>query len=386
MRIAVNTRLLLKDKLEGIGWFTFETLKRITRAHKEHEFIFIFDRKFDPEFIFSDNIIPQVLYPQARHPYLYYLWFEFSIPYILKKYNADLFLSPDGYLSLSSNIKSVAVFHDISFEHYPSDIPPRALRYYKYYFPKFAAKAKRIATVSEYSKQDIVQQYSIDPSKIDVVYNGANENYFPLEEKIILHTKQEITGGSDYFVYIGAIHQRKNIANLLRAFDLFKESDIKNMKLVLVGKKMWWTESLQSAYESMKYREDVIFTGRLETEKLHRVLGSAIALTYISYFEGFGIPLVEAFYSNVPVITSNVTSLPEVAGDAALLVDPFSIPSISEAMQQISSDKKLREELILKGSIRRKLVGIKLLKTYGNVLKMFFNQYRNFSIFLKFNH
>lgn len=353
MRIAVNTRLLLKDRLEGIGWFTYESLKRITLAHPEHDFIFIFDRKYNEEFIFSDNIIPEVIFPQARHPFLYYLWFEYSVPYILKKYKADLFLSPDGYLSLSTKVKSIAVFHDLCFEHYPDDMPGMALKYYKYYFPKFAKKAARIATVSEFSKQDIMQQYGISDENIDVVYNGANESYFPLDSNAISMTKSELTGGSDYFVYVGALHQRKNIDNLFRSFDLFKETDNKNTKLVLVGKKMWWTESLQSAYDSMKYKEDVILTGRLDTEKLHRVLGSAIALTYVSYFEGFGIPVVEAFYANVPVITSNVTSLPEVAGDAALLVDPFSVESIAEAMRKISLDENLRNELLIKGSKRK---------------------------------
>ena len=99
MRIAVNTRLLLKDKLEGIGWFTFETLKRITKNHPEHEFIFLFDRPYDKEFIFSENIIPVVIQPPARHPFLWYLFFEWSIPAALKKYKADIFISPDGWLS-----------------------------------------------------------------------------------------------------------------------------------------------------------------------------------------------------------------------------------------------------------------------------------------------
>jgi hypothetical protein len=98
MGIAVNTRLLLKGKLEGIGWFTFETLKRITQNHPEHEFIFIFDRPFDRDFIFADNVTPVIIGPPARHPLLIYIWFDFQIPKILKKYKADLFLSPDGYL------------------------------------------------------------------------------------------------------------------------------------------------------------------------------------------------------------------------------------------------------------------------------------------------
>ena len=136
MIIAVNTRLLIKDKLEGIGWFTYETLQRITTQHPEHEFFFIFDRAFSDEFIFADNITPIVAFPQARHPVLYYLYFEYSIPRILKKTNADLFLSTDGYIPLSGKTKILNVFHDLNFEHYPEDIPFTDRKFYRHFFPK----------------------------------------------------------------------------------------------------------------------------------------------------------------------------------------------------------------------------------------------------------
>ncbi|MCP4551073.1 MAG: glycosyltransferase family 4 protein, partial [Bacteroidetes bacterium] len=123
MRIAVNTRLLIKNKLEGVGWFTHETLRLITVQHPEHEFYFLFDRDYDNDFIFSDNITPIIIGPQARHPFLYYLWFEKSVPAVLKKLKIDLFLSPDGYLSLRSKIPSINVIHDLNFEHHPNDYP-----------------------------------------------------------------------------------------------------------------------------------------------------------------------------------------------------------------------------------------------------------------------
>ncbi|MCA1760933.1 MAG: glycosyltransferase, partial [Bacteroidales bacterium] len=162
MRIAVNTRLLLKGKLEGMGWFSYETLKRMTRNHPEHEFIFIFDRPYSEEFIFSENITPVVIGPPARHPVLFYFWFEFQIPRVLKKHKADVFLSPDGYLSLKTKVPQLAVIHDISFAHRPQDIPGMKRWYYNYFFPKFARKATRIATVSNYSKTDIAKTYQVD--------------------------------------------------------------------------------------------------------------------------------------------------------------------------------------------------------------------------------
>ncbi|PCJ88413.1 MAG: glycosyltransferase [Flavobacteriales bacterium] len=354
MKIAVNTRLLLEDKLEGIGWFAFETLKRITKNHQEHEFVFIFDRPFSEEFIFSDNVKPVVIGPQARHPLLYYWWFEYSIPKILKKEKADLFLSPDGYLSLASPVRQVQVIHDLNFEHYPQDLPFLERWNYRHFFPKYARKAVRIATVSEFSKNDTVEQYGISPKKITVIYNGANENYRPISEEERQAARKKHAGGKPYFLFIGSLHPRKNVANLFRAFDAFKKSSGNDVQLLIVGEKKWWTGEMRQAFENMEHKTDVVFVGRKGTNELQEIIPSALALVYVSYFEGFGIPIVEAMNCDVPVITSNVTSMPEVVGDAALLVDPFSANSIKDAMLKMASDENLRQSLIEKGRNRRR--------------------------------
>ena len=180
MRIAVNTRFLLPKKMEGFGWYTFETISRIVKKHPEHEFYFFFDRPFDKKFIFASNVTPVVLNPPARHPILFKIWFDRSVTKALKKYQCDAFISPDGYLSLKTNVPQLGVIHDLNFEHHPKDIPASALKYLKNYFPKFAQKADRLCTVSEYSKQDIVKSYGIDPKKIDVTHNGVSDIFRPL--------------------------------------------------------------------------------------------------------------------------------------------------------------------------------------------------------------
>ncbi len=353
MKIAVNTRLLIKDKIEGIGWFKYENMSRITRQHPEHQFYFLFDRPFSREFIFSDNIEPLVVFPQARHPVLYYLWFEQSIPRVLKKINADLFLSPDGYLSLRTNVPSVNVFHDLSFEHFPKDLPFLERKNYRYFFPKYAKKATRIATVSQFSKNDIVERYGVDENKIDLVYSGTNESFKPVDETVKTRIRAEFTQGAPYFLFMGSLHPRKNLARLFTAFDRFKQSDSTGTKLLIVGMKKWWTGDIRAAFENMKHQDDVILPGRVDLKTLNEIVASALAVTYVSYLEGFGLPILEGFHSDTPVITSNVTSMPEVAGDAALLVDPFSISSITNAMTRIANDEDLRQELIRKGRIQK---------------------------------
>ena len=353
MKIAVNTRLLIKDKIEGIGWFKYENLSRITRQHPEHRFYFLFDRPFSNEFIFSDNIEPLVVFPQARHPVLYYLWFEQSIPRVLKKIDADLFLSPDGYLSLRTNVPSVNVFHDLSFEHFPGDIPYLERKNYRYFFPRYARKAIRIATVSQYSKNDIIERYGIDEGKIDLVYSGTNESFKPVDEAVKTRIRSRFTQGAPYFLFMGSLHPRKNLARLFTAFDKFKQTDNTGTRLLIVGMKKWWTGEIRAAFENMQHQEDVILPGRVDLKTLNEIVASALAVTYVSYLEGFGLPILEGFHSDTPVITSNVTSMPEVAGDAALLVDPFSVDSIANAMTRMANDENLRHRLIEKGRIQK---------------------------------
>lgn len=355
MKIAVNTRLLMPGKLDGIGWFTFETLRRIVVDHPEHTFYFIYDRQYSEETIFSDNIVPIVLPPPTRHPILWYFWLEWRIPKVLKTIGADMFLSTDGFISLRSKIPSCAVIHDINFVHRPKDLPFFSRKYYRYFYKKFARKATRLATVSEYSRRDIINNYEIDESKIDLVYNGASKNFHPVKKERIEEIMEEYSGGSPYFVFVGSIHPRKNIRNLLKAFELFKQEYKGDFKLLIVGKKFFLTKAMEEQLQKMKSFEDVKFTGRLKSKELNDVMAAAWALTFVPFFEGFGIPLVEAMNCEIPILASNVTSLPEIAGDAAIYAVPESPGSIRDGMIRLVKEEGLRESLIEKGKKRRKL-------------------------------
>lgn len=353
MKIAVNTRLLLKDKLEGIGWFTYETLKRITSQHPEHEFYFIFDREYDKDFIFAPNVKPIVLAPPTRHPFLWILWFEYRIPRLLKKIGADIFLSTDGYISLRTNIPQIDVIHDINFVHNPKQLPWLTSWYYNKYFVKFAKKATHIGTVSEFSKNDICTTYGIDSEKVTVCYNGSNEQYKPISEgeKKVIHDKY--SRGKKYFVFVGALSPRKNVDGLLRSFEIFKERYNIDYKLLIVGGTLHKTGEIEKVYSEMKHKADVIFTGRLETDELCKVVAASESLVYIPHFEGFGIPLLEAMYAETTVISGNTTSLPEVVGNAALICSPSDYEKVAENMNHIATNEELRNSLIEKGRLQR---------------------------------
>lgn len=353
MRIAVNTRLLLHDRLDGIGWFTAETARRMVLAHPEHEFFFFFDRKPHPEFLFADNVTPVVLCPQARHPVLWYLYFEWSTQMALKRYKIDLYLSPDGMMPLHPKVPTLNVIHDLNFEHASGNLKASHQRYMSHYFPLFARNATRLATVSSYSKKDIAETYGIPAEKIDVVYDGAHSNYRPHSDDEKEAIRQRFTDGHPFVIFISTILKRKNLANLLLAFDKVKEDKgNEELKLVVVGSRVWWQDELESAWNGMKHQSDVIFPGRVEPNDLSALLSAAEMLVYPSYFEGFGIPILEAMYAETAVIASRTTSMPEVGGDAVLYIDPSDIDDIAHAISRLR-DKTLRQEFIEKGRLQR---------------------------------
>lgn len=352
LKIVVNARMLLKDRLDGTGWFAYQTLKRITQAHPETEFVFLFDRKFSQEFIFSDNITPMVVWPPTRHAFLNYIWFQISVKLLLNKLKPDLFLSPDGLLPLGAKCKQLAVVHDINFKHRPQDMQFWTSKFFNHYFPKYTKRATRIAAVSAYTKQDLIAEYHADPNKIDIVYNAADEGFAPITEEKKQQTRQKFAQGNDYFIFVGSISPRKNITRLLEAFELFKKESGSKIKMVIAGAVFWGKANIDKTLDKMYFKNDIIFTGRVNDNELKLLTASALCLTYVPYFEGFGVPLVEAMRSEIPIVSANVTSMPEIAGEAALYVDPFKVEEIKNAMLKIVSDNSLRHNLIEKGKIQ----------------------------------
>lgn len=345
MNIGINARLLLQNKLEGIGWFAYQVLSRMVRNHPEHQFYFFFDRPYAEEFVFGNNVTPIVIGPQARHPALYYIWFNARMAPLLKRYKIDVLFSPEGFIPHRTRIPQIATIHDLAYLHYPEQIDLAHRYWYRRYQPKYANKAEKIVTVSEFTKQDIVQQYGLPEEKIQVVYNAANPIYKPLSAEEKIKVREEISGGRNYFLFVGALHPRKNIINLLKAFVQFKRRQQCVFKLVIVGRMAWQTEEIEEAKRRMPYKEDVIWLGYKSVEELSKIMGAAYALVYPSLFEGFGIPIIEAMACDVPSIVSNTSSMPEVAGTAALLCDPHNPKDIAEKMSMIYKDEHLHRQL-----------------------------------------
>ena len=339
MRIAVNTRFLLKNKLTGLGHFTLEVVRQLVLNHPDDTFIFLFDRPYDSSFVFAPNIEPIIVHPPARATLLFTIWFEWSIPAILRSSKADVFFSPDNFLSLRTRLPTLLVIHDLAYLHTPDGFKGMQLLYYRYFMPKFARRADRIATVSDATRQDILQQYDIATDKVEVVGLGLNEGF----------EFEGITVRQDYFVHLGTIQPRKNVIGLLRAFELYKNRTGRLTKLKFIGGKGWNDEEFYTILDKHSYKQDVELLGYRSNEEISHILNHASALLCVSYFEGFGMPVIEAQRCGCPVIASNTSSLPEASGGAALLVNPSDDNAIADAMKKIMEDSLLRAELIEKG-------------------------------------
>ncbi len=149
MILGVSARVLLDGKLEGIGWFTHEILRRLVAAHPEHEFVFFFDRPFHQQFVYGPNVRPVVVSPPARHPFLWYIWAELTLPRALRKYRCDAFLALDTYIPTKSPIPTISVIHDLGFIHVPQHVPSIARAYFNRFYRTFSRVAARVGTVSE---------------------------------------------------------------------------------------------------------------------------------------------------------------------------------------------------------------------------------------------
>ena len=220
MVIAVNTRFLVKDESDGYGNIIYETFSRITKLHPEHTFIFIFDKPWHDSFIFSKNVIPVVTGPHARHPAQWYIWYNIKIPVVLKRYKAEVFVSPDGICSLTTRIPQCLLIYDLAFLHDSSFMNGSHFLFYKKFTHRFIKKSTTIVTLSGFTKANIIKQYKTDPGKIEVVYGGVNENFIPVPDEEKENVKAKYADGTEYFIYTGEIGSNKNLLKNYRAFVL----------------------------------------------------------------------------------------------------------------------------------------------------------------------
>lgn len=250
----------------------------------------------------------------------------------------------------SLRCRSVLTVHDVCYEQFPQFFRPAVRRQMKLLVPWSCKRADHIITVSESSKRDIVRLYGIDPSRVTVTYPGAGDLFRPIDRSCARERISKQYGiNAPFLLYVGNLEPRKNLARLLQAFSELRREEKIGHKLVIVGQAAWMFNDILDILRRDGLSSEVILTGYVPTEDLPSFYSAAEVMVYPSLFEGFGLPVVEAMSCGTPVITSCGSSLEEIASDAALLIDPYSVSSIAGAIATLANDAALRKTLALAG-------------------------------------
>ena len=252
----------------------------------------------------------------------------------------------------------VVSIHDLSFEHLPQTFKWRSRKQLRITVRRTARQASQVIALSEHGRNDIVDTYQVSPERISVIPLSAGDQFRPItNEDELQRVRQTYAIKGEYMLSVGAIQPRKNLSRLVAAYARLRHArpEVKLPKLVLAGKCAWLYDETLRTIEELQLSDSIILTGYVPQSDLPALYSGAICFIYPSYFEGFGLPPLEAMKCGVPVIVGDRTSLPEVVGDAAVLVDPFDVDALAAAIEKVISDSDLRTELGLKGLGRAKL-------------------------------
>ncbi len=344
MRIGVDTRLIHYQPA-GISRYTWHLLQALAELDNDDEFIVFQHRKHRSPLIQQANFRRATLFAPVHH--------RLEQPLLaaeLVRFRLDLLHSTDFIPPLYTTIRSVITVHDLAFLHYPHFLTTESAAYYGQ-IDKAVVKAAHIIVPSEYTRQDLIAQLGAPADKVTVIHEAANPIFRPLPYAETLRAVQERYGLSDRFILcVGTIEPRKNISGLLKAFaHLRNKYTPGDVMLAIAGGKGWLYEETLELVKSLNLEAHVRFLGRVPDEDLHQLYVAARCHIHPAHYEGFGLPPLEAMACGTPTIVSNVSSLPEVVGDAALLVNPLDIEEIAVAMQRLLTDDDLHVELSEKG-------------------------------------
>lgn len=271
-------------------------------------------------------------------------WTQIGLPFNLyfNKPRPDVFFSPTHYAPRFCPVPTVVSVMDLSYIFYPEMFNKKDLYQLKSWTQYSVEKAKKVLTISNASRNDIIKQYKLDQKKVVVTHLGLK----PTEGKNDMGVDKKYGIDGEYILFVGTLQPRKNIIRLIEAFSKLNE---KKIELVIAGKKGWMFDEILETPEKLGIKDKVKFLEFVPNEDLPSLYSKALCFVLPSLYEGFGLPVLEAMANKCPVITSNVSSLPEAGGDAALYVDPENVGDIVAKMEKVISDGKLREQMIKKG-------------------------------------
>jgi len=324
----------------GSGEFCFQLLSALPGIDKTNEYSIFLPLKPALDMPKESSKWQYVVFHSRK------LWTLLGLSGKLKKYKPDVFFSPTHYLPLSVACPSVIAILDVSYLYYPGLFKKKDLYQLKFWGGFSIKKAKKIITISNSSKNDIIKMYKVNPDKIAVVYPGIKKDLGIKNKDLKMTDLNEKYGiSSPYILFVGTLQPRKNIARLVEAFSKLKSG----VNLVVIGKKGWQFEDILTSPKKYGVEKRVKFLDSVSDEELPSFYKNALCFVLPSLYEGFGLPILEAMQYGCPVLTSNVSSLPEAGGDAAMYFNPEDTADIAEKIDKVISDSKLRDEMVKKG-------------------------------------
>lgn len=356
MNILIDTRVLSRGGVSGIEEYTRFMIQHLLDADTKNHYDFFYSgirrHPFPENWRRNNTSVIEVNLPNKLIETSMRL---FGVPHAETK-NTNVVFSPHfNFLPAPKTAKRVITFHDLSFVHFPELYPLRKRFWHAQQdYRKQAECADALIAVSEFTRQDIITTFNIPESRVHTVYSGVNPFYQKLEcthESITRMLTNDERLAKPFLLFVGTIEPRKNISGIIKAFDAIKSNPFhRELRLIIAGKRGWLCDTIFRDALRAKWSSDIMFWGEASHEELRVLYNLAEGFVYPSFFEGFGFPPLEAQACGTPVITSNRSSLPEIVGSSALLVDPWKVTEIAAAMNLVLRDGRMKRELVERGS------------------------------------
>lgn len=347
MKIGIDCRTILnplKGERAGVGYYTYYLVKHLLKLDKKNQYVLFFDYRVKDTSPFKQKNVVIKYFPFSQ--YKKFLPFSYShmlISAFLIRENLDLYHSPANVIPYAYNKPSVVTVHDLAIYKHPKFFPSGQKFSTKFLVPKSLKKTKKIIAVSETTKKDIVKLFKIPAAKIKVIYEGFAGDKVKVAEAATL---KKYKLASPYILFVGTIEPRKNLVGLIQAFaEVNKDRRLKNYQLILAGAEGWKDEKVFKTIQDLKLGMKIKYLGYVSHDDKLNLMRRATCFVFPSFYEGFGLPVLEAMAIGTPVITSNLSSLPEVAGQAAILVNPAKKEEITKALKKVLGNEHLRQQM-----------------------------------------
>ncbi|MBN2434897.1 MAG: glycosyltransferase family 4 protein [Spirochaetes bacterium] len=339
-------------KITGIEYYTLDLIRNVLKFDKRNEYRIFFRKEIHPKLAGLKDKAKFLICPINNQIFCEQIW----LPYITRRERIDIMHFPAFPPGILSKKNFIFTIHDATLWKYSNTLSWKGLYYMKPLTSLGAKRAKKILTVSNNSKKDLTKLLKIPENKIVSIYESIKEEFRIIkDEKLLDKVKRKYNLPDRFILSVGSLEPRKNLTNLLKAFHLIKKSFPKNEhKLVLIGRKAWGSSSITNQIKELELEDHVISTGYLPDADLICIYNLAEIFVFPSIYEGFGLPILEAMACGTPVISSNSSSLPEVVGSAGLMINPFHVDEIKEALTILIHNTKSRENLINLGKERVK--------------------------------